>query len=240
MEYNNLGNLGAKLKALRKQRGISQEEVAKLISLSCTPISDRAVSKWETGSSLPNAEQFLALCRIYDVRDVLKVFLNINAPETFNDYGMSSLNKLGRERAAEYISLLASSAEFAYRQRIELVRRRIPLYDLPASAGTGVFLDSDTYTLIDIDENVPESANLAVRISGDSMMPLFINGQIVYVRQQPELKSGEIGIFILNGEAYCKKLETEGGVRLISLNPSYKPIEIAVGDSIKVVGKVIG
>lgn len=239
MEYNS-NNLGAKLKALRKQRKISQEDVAKLISIGCAPISDRAVSKWETGSSLPNAEQFLALCRIYDVRDVLAVFLDMRASESSNEHGLSSLNKLGRERANEYISLLAGSPEFSNRNRVTSVKRQIPLYDLPASAGTGVFLDSDAYTLIDVDENAPENANLAVRISGDSMMPLFINGQTVYVRQQPEVKSGEIGIFVLNGEAYCKKLETEGGVRLISLNPLYKPIVLADGDSLKVVGKVIG
>lgn len=238
MVYN--GNLGAKLKALRKQRKLSQEDVAKLISIGCAPISDRAVSKWETGSSLPNAEQFLTLCRIYDVRDVLTVFLDMRVPEQTNDHGMASLNKLGKERANEYISLLANSPEFSHKNRAVLVRRQIPLYDLPASAGTGVFLDSDAYTLIDVDENAPEDANLAVRISGDSMMPLFTNGQTVYVRQQPEVKSGEIGIFVLNGEAYCKKLETEGGARLISLNPLYEPIVLSDGDSLKVVGKVIG
>lgn len=77
---------------------------------------------------------------------------------------------------------------------------------MPASAGSGVFLDSDSYTLIDVDENVPEAATLAVRISGDSMTPLFNDGQIVYVHHQQELENGEIGIFVLNGEAFCKKL----------------------------------
>lgn len=68
------------------------------------------------------------------------------------------------------------------------------------------FLDSDSYTLIDVDENVPEAATLAVRISGDSMTPLFNDGQIVYVHHQQELENGEIGIFVLNGEAFCKNL----------------------------------
>lgn len=229
--------LGSKLSELRKARKMSQQEVAKLVSVGSDPISNRAVSKWETGDTLPNAEQFLALCRIYDIRDVLSTFLGMEGP---NDEGLNSLNKLGRERVDEYISLLKESPEFSYKQKVICIKRQMPLYDLPASAGTGVFLDSDSYTLIDVDETVPENANLAVRISGDSMTPLYTDGQIVYVRQQPDLKPGEIGIFVLNGEAYCKKLETDGGIKLISLNPNYKPIKVKYSYELRVIGKVVG
>ena len=229
--------LGSKLSEHRKARKMSQQEVAKLVSVGSDPISNRAVSKWETGDTLPNAEQFLALCRIYDIRDVLSTFLGMEGP---NDEGLNSLNKLGRERVDEYISLLKESPEFSYKQRVIRIKRQMPLYDLPASAGTGVFLDSDSYTLIDVDETVPENANLAVRISGDSMTPLYTDGQIVYVRQQPDLKPGEIGIFVLNGEAYCKKLETDGGIKLISLNPNYKPIKVKYSYELRVIGKVVG
>lgn len=229
--------LGSKLSELRKARKMSQQEVAKLVSVGSDPISNRAVSKWETGDTLPNAEQFLALCRIYDIRDVLSTFLGMEGP---NDEGLNSLNKLGRERVDEYISLLKESPEFSYKQKVIRIKRQMPLYDLPASAGTGVFLDSDSYTLIDVDETVPENANLAVRISGDSMTPLYTDGQIVYVRQQPDLKPGEIGIFVLNGEAYCKKLETDGGIKLISLNPNYKPIKVKYSYELRVIGKVVG
>lgn len=229
--------LGSKLSELRKARKMSQQEVAKLVSVGSDPISNRAVSKWETGDTLPNAEQFLALCRIYDIRDVLSTFLGMEGP---NDEGLNSLNKLGRERVDEYISLLKESPEFSYKQRVIRIKRQMPLYDLPASAGTGVFLDSDSYTLIDVDEAVPENANLAVRISGDSMTPLYTDGQIVYVRQQPDLNPGEIGIFVLNGEAYCKKLETDGGIKLISLNPNYKPIKVKYSYELRVIGKVVG
>ena len=72
------------------------------------------------------------------------------------------------------------------------------------------------------------------------MTPLYTDGQIVYVRQQPDLKPGEIGIFVLNGEAYCKKLETDGGIKLISLNPNYKPIKVKYSYELRVIGKVVG
>ena len=123
--------LGSKLSELRKARKMSQQEVAKLVSVGSDPISNRAVSKWETGDTLPNAEQFLALCRIYDIRDVLSTFLGMEGP---NDEGLNSLNKLGRERVDEYISLLKESPEFSYKQKVIRIKRQMPLYDLPASA----------------------------------------------------------------------------------------------------------
>ena len=78
-----------------------------------------------------------------------------------------------------------------------------------------------------------------MRISGDSMTPLFTDGQTVYVRQQQELENGDIGIFVLNGEAFCKKLDSENG-RLISLNLKYPPIVLGDYSDLRVVGKVVG
>ena len=71
------------------------------------------------------------------------------------------------------------------------------------------------------------------------MTPLFTDGQTVYVRQQQELENGDIGIFVLNGEAFCKKLDSENE-RLISLNPKYPPIVLGDYSDLRVVGKVVG
>lgn len=234
---------GKKLSALRKACGLNQTEVAQKVSLEGAtlfnrdPITNRAVSKWETGDSLPDAQQFISLCGLYGVTDVQSVFRS----EERSDDPFCGLNRAGVERAREYISMLRENPAFSKQAKITRIKRQIPLYDLPASAGSGVFLDSDSYTLVDVDENVPEAATMAVRISGDSMMPLLNDGQIVYVRQQQELANGEIGIFVLNGEAFCKKLDSEsGGVRLISLNPKYQPIKIKYSYELRVIGKVVG
>ncbi len=234
-------SFGARLAELRKEKGLSQQQVADEVSRECAlllgrePITNRAVSKWEQGASLPDAQQFICLCRLYGVTDVQFAFRG--TPSAADP--MLGLNKLGRERAAEYIGMLSESPYFSLRARPKKSFRQLPLYDLPASAGTGVFLDGDSYTLIDADENVPESATLAVRISGDSMTPLFADGQTVFVRQQQELESGDIGIFVLNGEAYCKKFDSENG-RLVSLNPKYPPIALDDYSELRVVGKVVG
>lgn len=233
---------GAKLAELRKQKRITQKEMAERISregerlFGREAITDRAVSKWETGASLPDAQQFLSICNILAVTDVLHTFRGVSsAGDPF-----SGLNKLGRERAEEYIAMLGDNPHFSLKEHQTIPLRQIPLYDLPASAGTGVFLDGSSYTMIDADGYAASAANFAVKISGDSMLPMFEDGQIVYVRQQQELTSGDIGIFILNGEAYCKMLNTDNGVSLVSLNPKYKPIKLTENSDLRIVGRVVG
>ncbi len=49
------------------------------------------------------------------------------------------------------------------------------------------------------------SADYAIPISGDSMEPDFSSGNIVPVKSCPGVSEGEIGIFVLDGEAYIKE-----------------------------------
>jgi phage repressor protein C with HTH and peptisase S24 domain len=116
-------------------------------------------------------------------------------------------------------------------------RRVIRLYDIPAAAGFGSWLDSDSYDEIETDSAVPKDADYAVKVSGDSMTPRIVDGQIIFVKDQDTLDIGEIGIFGLNGDAYIKKL---GRGELLSLNPVYSPIELHEYDSFHVFGKVVG
>lgn len=113
-----------------------------------------------------------------------------------------------------------------------------PVFLMPASAGSGQFLDSDDYEVVDFpEESVPPESTFAVRVSGNSMLPEFHDGSIVFVKQSKSLEPGEIGIFLLNGEGYLKKL---GERQLISLNPDYENIKINKYDDLRIVGKVVG
>lgn len=51
--------IGQKISACRKKRGMSQEDLAERIE-----VSRQAVSRWETGESVPDVEKIKALCRI--------------------------------------------------------------------------------------------------------------------------------------------------------------------------------
>ena len=115
----------------------------------------------------------------------------------------------------------------------------IPFYETPVSAGTGSWLGDDilaewlTVPLNDL----TTSADFALKISGDSMQPKFSNGETVLVKQTSSVFEGEIGVFVLNGESYIKKL---GKKELVSLNPAYKPIPLHGFDDVRCVGKVLG
>lgn len=55
-------NLSEKILLLRKQRGLSQEALAEQLG-----VSRQAVSRWETGSALPDAGNLLQLSRLFGV-----------------------------------------------------------------------------------------------------------------------------------------------------------------------------
>ena len=120
-------------------------------------------------------------------------------------------------------------------------RRAFPVYDSPAAAGRGEPVNSEEKTVMDVEEGeIPEEADFGVRITGDSMEPFFSDGDIAYVTRGEEITSGQIGVFLLNGESYCKKYVSENGsVFLVSLNPAYEPIRVLDTDEIRLVGIVV-
>ena len=82
-------------------------------------------------------------------------------------------------------------------------------------------------------------ADEIIPVSGDSMEPLYSDRQEVYVQHCAELRPGEIGIFLLDGDAYCKMLSQEDGVSLVSLNSAYRPIPIGEFSELRILGKVV-
>ena len=53
---------GEKIQALRKAKGLSQEELAALVS-----VSRQAVSKWELGEATPEIDKIVTLARVFGV-----------------------------------------------------------------------------------------------------------------------------------------------------------------------------
>lgn len=109
------------------------------------------------------------------------------------------------------------------------------------SAGRGFLLgDGDNWS--DNEIEVPDTpdarkADYALTIQGDSMEPVYYDGDVILVKEQNDVDIGQIGIYRLNGEGYIKK---NGGDRLISLNGIYDDIIINEYDECQCLGKVIG
>ena len=83
-------------------------------------------------------------------------------------------------------------------------------------------------------------ADFALYVRGNSMEPNFYDGDIVFVKEQPYIDNGQIGIFIYDNETYIKKYSIqEDGVYLISLNKKYPPIKIEENTLFKICGIVL-
>ena len=103
---------------------------------------------------------------------------------------------------------------------------KIPVYGTVA-AGIPIEAITDIEDYEEITEDMAlDGEYAALRIKGDSMEPKMSEGDIVIVRLQSTIETGEIAIVIVNGdEATCKKIKkTPEGVMLISFNPAYEPM----------------
>ena len=227
-------NIGEIFNLRRKELGLSQSELAEKLSAEGIAVTNQAISKWENGSTYPNAKQFLSLCRALEINDINARFLG----EIPRDV-LSGLDAAGRRKVMDYIELLHDSGRYKIAE-LKVRKRFLPLYSLPVSAGTGQFLDSEDYEMTEVGAEVSESANFGVRVAGDSMEPRFHDGQTVWVSQQHSLMTGEIGIFLYDGNAYLKQL-VAGEDRLVlhSLNPAYADIPVSPELPLRVLGKVV-
>ncbi|MBQ8309995.1 MAG: helix-turn-helix domain-containing protein [Clostridia bacterium] len=117
-------------------------------------------------------------------------------------------------------------------------KRSILLYELPVSAGVGVYLDESTAESISVPDNEKTAdADYALRISGNSMEPKYRDGDILLVRATDGVDVGEMGIFLLDG---CGFFKVFGGDRLLSLNPEYAPILLKDFADVQCKGQVVG
>jgi len=102
---------------------------------------------------------------------------------------------------------------------------RIPVLGYVAG---GIPIDAieDVLDWEEIDEDMARYGDyFALKIKGDSMEPRIFDGDIVIVRQQDDVNSGDTAVVYVNGdEATCKKIKkTPEGIYLISTNPDYDP-----------------
>ncbi len=239
-----MNSFGSVISKHRKSIGLTQQELASLLNERGFKISGKAVSAWESGQTTPPLDTFFELCLIFKIKDIYEEVYGKNP--FIKNMSTDGLNSLGKERADEYIGFLLQDKRFRKAaapkaQRTHVSHPRfIRLYEIPVSAGKGNFLDESPYEEVERTEDVPEKASFGIRISGDSMEPLFTSGQTVWVKEQSTLENGDIGIFLLDGNAYCKKLQkNKDGVKLVSLNKTYSPIPVCTDSDLIVFGKVL-
>lgn len=167
-------------------------------------------------------------------------FLNITKP-TYASY------EKGKDISVGTLYKLADLYRIDFSEFFELLDDddsvKIPIVSSKASAGLGNFADDDILRWIKLSKLVAKTATFATYIDGDSMEPKIHDDDLVLVQQTPILDSGEIGIFVLNEEVFCKKFqynEVTKEILLKSLNLDYKPIKIREDDDFRIIGRVVG
>ena len=105
---------------------------------------------------------------------------------------------------------------------LPVVKRRIPIIGHVA-AGVPIMAEreyeeyeDDTYCI---------SCDYVLRVEGDSMEPRVLDGDIVYIRQQPDVDDGQIAVVGVDDSVTLKVVyHLPNGLQLVSLNPKYKPM----------------
>ena len=73
------------------------------------------------------------------------------------------------------------------------------------------------------EEMASQGEFFGLKIRGDSMLPRMVEGDVIIVRKQSNVDSGDIAVVLVNGnDATVKKIrKTESGIELVPLNPSF-------------------
>ena len=91
----NQQKIGEFLKHLRKEQGLTQEQLAETFY-----VSSRTVSRWETGSNMPDLEILIELADYYDV-DIREIIDGERKSEIMDDETKDTLKKVAEYAVEE-------------------------------------------------------------------------------------------------------------------------------------------
>ena len=119
-------------------------------------------------------------------------------------------------------------------------RRKVPLLGTIA-AGQPIYADEeyDAYVV----DGAASACDFALRVSGDSMEPRFLDGDIVFFRSQDDVVDGQIAAVIIDDTAALKHVyHMKNGVQLVSDNPKYPPMifDSSNSSTVRILGLAVG
>lgn len=238
-----------RIKEARERIGISQKELAESLNIKQTTFNG-----YETGAHDPKSNVLLLIAKKCNttIDFLLGLSDNPEVPNHIDDYisetdkkHLEKYNRLDRHGKrtvnavidTELLRIKETSTSTSHKNIIPIRKHKTLYYDMPVSAGTGNPLEDEYPEEIELTEKPPKGTDFIVRVAGDSMEPTYHNKDKLFVKEQPNVEIGEIGIFIINGNAYVKEF---GGDRLISHNEAFPDIPFSEFNTIKCCGKVLG
>ena len=243
-----MANFAKNLKRLRVNQNLTQDDFAKKIN-----ITKAAISNYENGRRLPDYETLELIADYFNVnidflmgrkfcekdklvitrnqytskeKDIIKKYRN-------SDVGVKSVVDTVLDMSEKISSLENSTLKED--TAIYTVYKEIPCYPRLASAGNGQYVFDDVpFETIKVDAIKYRKADYAIQVNGDSMEPTFYDSDTLLVARHELPKKGEVGIFIVDGSGYVKRM---GSKELLSDNPDYPSVKGTDGICM---GKVLG
>jgi repressor LexA len=122
---------------------------------------------------------------------------------------------------------------------VSIVKGAVPIVG-EIACGTPIVAEQNIEGYADLPDGV--SADFALKCKGDSMIPTFQPGDLVLIRQQPEVEPGQIAAVGINGEATLKRFYNHGvnGIVLVADNPVYPPHVYPTGTDVQIYGRAVG
>ena len=241
--------IGDILKELRLKRQLTSEQLCERLG-----IKGGSYRNYERNDRKPDYDTLVKLADYYGVStDYILGRPNAKAPkdpfdeiETIDEMEKDlikewlNLDEKSRKSFLDVLRKIVLKEEARNKPVIEKAKyllRHLSCHKV--SAGTGFnFNDDDDWQEAEVYE-VPEvhTADFAVEVDGDSMEPVYCDGDILLVKSTPVIDRGDVGVFTLNSCGYVKEL---GKNQLISYNEKYKPINFSADDDMTCWGKVLG
>lgn len=214
-------SLGARLRKLRKEKSITQAELAKTMSL-----GESTISFYESNKREPDYNTLQKLAQYFGVStDYL--LGNTDEPRPASIIKESGIDYLARALGDQLVNLgemepvavlgrIAAGEPILAEQNIE-----------------GVQMTAKT--------DIAGGEYFWLRVKGDSMAGAKIaDGDLVLVRKQETLENGQIGVVLVNGdEATIKRVYLRGDqCMLVPENAAYQP-QVYPAKEVSIVGEAV-
>lgn len=238
--------IGGKIKFYRELNNMTQDDLAD--SLGTTR---QSVSRYENGDRKANQDILFDLADIFDISinnffpqtksisDIDSIYKQLNKIRKRNVY-LYAEKQLQEQISEESINTVNDDKVAYITDYFNRDQQEINIQS-KLSAGTGILdLDPENIETITYTGKLPTNYDLAFKVSGDSMEPVFEDGEIVFVRKQIEPINGAIMAVQIDEEAFIKKVYVEAErLRFVSLNKKYPDFYADNGNDIRIIGKVV-
>jgi phage repressor protein C with HTH and peptisase S24 domain len=252
-------NTAERLKQLMSERDLKQIDILNMSkpfqqSLNIS-MGKSTLSQYVSGKQSPDQPRLYLLAKTLDVSEPWLMGFEVERSRKLEDTLQKSdvnstklieiydqLNSKRKDNVYNYATNQLAKQKNAYSSKIGENKHIVYVYGA-VSAGTGEYIpqDDDEPEKVIVEGQVPDH-DYAVRVNGDSMEPVFNDGQIIYVKKADdvEVRNNQFVVAEVDGDFYVKKLRMKNGdIELISLNKKYPNIPIHDYNDFAIRGVVI-